>query len=196
LWSFRLQLILTYLLTPCSRVLLEKLTGSWSRNSPHFMKSKGSLLCLQVPDTCPYPEPEQSSPCPPSHFLKIHLNIILLSMPGSFEWSLFLKFPHHQPVCTSPPPIHATYPVHLILLVLNTQIISDEEYGSLSSSLCSSFHSPCYLIPLRPKYYPQHPILKHPQSTFPSQCQHPTFTPIYNKGKIIVLCILHLHILE
>jgi hypothetical protein len=22
---------------------------------------------------------------------------------------------------------------------------------------------PCYLVPLRPKYSPQHPILKHPQ---------------------------------
>jgi hypothetical protein len=25
---------------------------------------------------------------------------------------------------------------------------------------------PCYLVPLRPKYSPQHPILKHPQPTF------------------------------
>ena len=22
----------------------------------------------------------------------------------------------------------------------------------------------CYIIPLRPKYFPQHPVLKHPQS--------------------------------
>jgi hypothetical protein len=25
---------------------------------------------------------------------------------------------------------------------------------------------PCYLVPLRPKYFPQHPILKDPQPTF------------------------------
>jgi hypothetical protein len=117
-------------------------------------------------------------------------------MPGSFKRSLFFKFPHHHPICTSPLPIHVTYPAHLILLVLITRIIFDEQYGSLSSSLCSSLHSPCYLIPLRLKYSPQHPILKHPQSTFPSQCQHPTFTPIYNNGKIIFLCILHLYIFE
>jgi hypothetical protein len=30
------------------------------------------------------------------------------------------------------------------------------EYRSLSASLCMFLHSPCYLIPLRPKYSPQH----------------------------------------
>jgi hypothetical protein len=35
------------------------------------------------------------------------------------------------------------------------------------------------LIPLRSKYLPQHPVLKHPQSTF-LPCQRPRFTPIQN----------------
>jgi len=39
---------------------------------------------------------------------------------------------------------------------------------------------PCYLVPLRPKYSPQHPILKHSQRTFLPQCQRPSFTPIQN----------------
>jgi hypothetical protein len=39
-----------YLLTPWSRVLLAKLTGSQSRN---FMEPEGSLPHLQVPATCP-----------------------------------------------------------------------------------------------------------------------------------------------
>ena len=36
---------------------------SQSRNSPHFMETECSLPHLQVPATCPRPEPDQSSPC-------------------------------------------------------------------------------------------------------------------------------------
>jgi hypothetical protein len=32
------------------------------------MKPGGSLPHSPEPATCPYPEPAQSSPCPPSHF--------------------------------------------------------------------------------------------------------------------------------
>jgi hypothetical protein len=65
------------------------------------MEPEGSLLHSQVPATCPYPESSQSSPCPPSHLLKIHLNIIFPSTPGTSKWSLSLKFPHQNPVYTS-----------------------------------------------------------------------------------------------
>jgi hypothetical protein len=39
---------------------------------------------------------------------------------------------------------------------------------------------PCRLVPLRPKYPPQHPILEHPQSLFLPQWQKRSFTPIQN----------------
>jgi hypothetical protein len=47
------------------------------------MEPEGSLLHWQEPATCPYPEPAQSSPSPPSHFLKVHFNAILPSTPES-----------------------------------------------------------------------------------------------------------------
>jgi hypothetical protein len=31
--------------------------------------------------------------------MKIHLNIIILSMPGSSKWSLSLRFSHQNPEC-------------------------------------------------------------------------------------------------
>ena len=78
---------------------------------------------------------------PTSHFLKIQLNIILPSPPGSPKWSLSFSFPHQNPVYASPLPIRATYPAHLILLDFITRKILCEKYVSLSYSLCSLLHS-------------------------------------------------------
>jgi len=46
----------------------------------------------QHPVSCPYPEPDQSSPWPPFHFLKIHFNIVLQHNITSSKWSLSLRF--------------------------------------------------------------------------------------------------------
>jgi len=110
-WRF-CDVLVQYLLTPWSRVLLEKLTGlQLVKISPHFMESEGSLPHSQVPATCPYPEPAWSSLHIPSHFLKIHFTIILPSTSGS----LSLRFPRQNPVYASTPPIRATCPAHFIL---------------------------------------------------------------------------------
>ena len=85
-------------ITPRNGGLLEMLTGSLlDKKLAAFYGTECSLPQLQEPATCPYPEPDQPSPCPPSPFLKIHFKIILPSTPGSS-----LRFPHQNPVCTSP----------------------------------------------------------------------------------------------
>jgi len=54
--------LLTYLLTPWSRVLLEKLTGSAARQEmPRIFGTRRFLTVPKAPATCPYPEPTPSS---------------------------------------------------------------------------------------------------------------------------------------
>ena len=91
----------TYLLTPWNRVLLERLTGlQLVKKFPvYYVTSKVHYHIHK---------------CPPPvhiltfHFLKIHLNIILPSTPGSPKWPLSLSFPHQNTVYASPLP-HACY---------------------------------------------------------------------------------------
>jgi len=112
----------------------------------------------------------------------IHLIIIILpSTPGSSNLPSGL-FPSGFPTKTSYTPLlshkSATCTAHLILLDLISRKIVGEEYRSLSSSLCSFSPIPCYLVPLRAKYSPQQPILKHSQPMFLSRCERPSVTPI------------------
>ena len=51
------------------------------------MELEGSSPQSQETATCPYPEPDLSSPCSQSNLSKTHFNIILPSTPGSIKWS-------------------------------------------------------------------------------------------------------------
>ena len=74
---------------------------------------------------------------PTSHFLKVHLNIILPYMPGSPKWSISLRFLHQNPVYASPLP-HTRYMTRLSHSSrFITQTILGEEYRSFRSSLWS-----------------------------------------------------------
>jgi hypothetical protein len=64
--KFALASFVTYLLTPWSRVLLEKLTGSQivKKFPAFYMEPEGSLQQSQVPAICPYSDPARSVPGP------------------------------------------------------------------------------------------------------------------------------------
>ena len=116
------KLQLTYLLTPWSRVLLEKLINS------QLVKKFPAFMELEVPSTCPYPEPAWSSPChhipfpeDPSNYPPIYVRVFQV-----------VSFPQVSPskLC-----IHIYSPTHMLHAPPNSffSIWSPKQY-SVSST--------------------------------------------------------------
>ena len=92
------------------------------------MKTKGSSLHSQQPATCPYPEPNRSSPCPPTHFSNSHFNVTLPSMPGSSKWFLPSRLPTKTPYAPLLSSTCATCPTISVSFTCIAGIIFGEEY--------------------------------------------------------------------
>ena len=179
LLTYWLTYLLTYLLTHSLTYSME-VSPSWEANVfstsqriPHILWNPKVHYCIHkwLPSV---PMPSQlDQVC----FQKIQLNIILPSTTRSSKWSLSFRFPHQNPVCTFPLP-HTCYmpqPFHSSRLFHSNNI----RWGGQIIKLLIIEFSPfsCYLVPLRPKYSPQHPILKHPQAMFLPQYDWTSFTP-------------------
>ena len=121
---------------------------SWEAN--RFAASQEIIRILWIPKVhyrshkCPPHVPflNQLDPVhtPTPHFLKIHLNIILPSTPGSPQWSLSLRFPTKTPymplphTCWMPRPSHSSPFFHPRNIGRGVHI--------MNFSLRSSLHSP------------------------------------------------------
>jgi hypothetical protein len=116
----------------------------------------------------PVPIPSQLDPVHASlsHFLKIHFNIILPSAPSSSKWLFSFRVPHQNPLHASPLPRTCYMPrlSHSSRFYYPKYIGWEVQIINVLVMQFSPF--PYYLVPLRPKYLSQHPLLKHPQPSF------------------------------
>ena len=118
-----------------------------------------------------------TSPC---HF---HRNVILPSMSGYSVWSLALTFPHQILYERLLSPIHATWPIYLILL----------HFFYPNDIWCSLIHYPVTSPVLGPNLS-QYPIPKYHLRMFLPHYGRPNFTLIWNNRHSYSFVYLNHHI--
>jgi hypothetical protein len=85
----------------------------------------------------------------------------MIGIPSGLLPSDILTKTLHAPLLSA---IRATCSAHLVLLDMDTGIIFSEDKQITKPPIMQSPLVPCYLVPLRLKYLPRHPILEHPQA--------------------------------
>ena len=172
------------LLTPWSRVLLEKLA---SQEIPHILWNPRFITTFTSAHhlSLSWPRSFQSMPSPiplPEYPYKCYLPIYVRVFKAG-------SFPQVSPPKPLLSPVRVTCPAKLILLDLISQIIFDEEYRSLRPSWCSFLHSR-----VTSSLWGQSILLSTLFSntlslrSFLSVSDHVS-QPYKAKGRIIVLCI-------
>ena len=140
------------------------------------MIPEGSLPRSQEPTTSPYPEPDQSSPGPRS--LENSFEQILPSTPRPFPQIS----PLNPQTCHMPPSPCSSRYYHLNYILSGVP--------TMKLFIMPSPPVPCYLVPPRPKYLPQHPTSNTLSPCF-SPNMRPIFTTISNNGQNYISVYLH-----
>ena len=128
---------LNYLLvlTPWNIVLLEDLTGSQLvKKSPVLYGTWRIITAFVTARQLPLSGTRPTSPCTPKALAEDSRHIVLPSRPGSPKWSVSTRFLHQNLVYISP--LRPSYSSRF-----DPTCNFDEEYRSVSFSLCSFLHS-------------------------------------------------------
>jgi len=173
----------TYVLSPWSTVFLKKLTGfQLVKKIPGFYWTRSFITAFTRPRqlSLSWVSSIQSiSPHPTSwrsiSILSFHLRLGLSS-------GLFLTVPS--------PPKQPRIGLSSLTYVLYAHPFHSSRFDhpnnigwgvQIMKLLIMKFSPiPCHPIPLRPKYSPQYPTLKHRQPTILPECKRPNFAPIKN----------------